>query len=88
MKDGYFTEQVDAFFTELQEESIRNLRKIDAEYNDWRVAHAEASQEYEAILNDLPYRDMKHAEKFKDDIEYIVPRVQSRRRISAGVAGF
>jgi hypothetical protein len=76
MKNGYFTEQVDAFFNELQDESLRNLRKIDAEYNDWRAAHAEASQEYAAILNDLPHRDMKLAEKFKDDIY----RINGRER--------
>jgi mRNA-degrading endonuclease YafQ of YafQ-DinJ toxin-antitoxin module len=53
-------------FTELQQESLRTLRKENDYYNDLRAAHAEASNEIEGIINTLPHKDMKLAEKFRD----------------------
>ena len=36
--DAFFTKLMDASFAELQDESLRHLRNVDAEYNDFRLA--------------------------------------------------
>ena len=77
MKDDFFTEQVNALFDELQQESLLDLKKADPEYNDLRAAHAEASKEYEAILGDLPRKDMKFMEKYVNDIYELIDREQT-----------
>ncbi len=74
-KDIY-TETITDFFMELQEESLQQLRQVDMEYNDWRTAHIEASQEYEAVLKNLPQKDMKIVEEFTSDMFRIIGREQ------------
>jgi len=84
MKDNFFAEQVEAFFIELQHESLRNLRKVDAEYNDWKKAQIELGEKYEAMLGELPHGDRELIENYIDN----TTRITGREREWVYLQGF
>ena len=76
MKDDFFMEQVTDFFARLQLESLRNLRATDDEYKEWRIARAaEATEEYNALLDGLPQndreRDWVYLQGHKDCVKFL-----------------
>jgi len=84
MQDEFYKELVNAFFSEQQQASLRNLRNTDAEYNNWRATHAETGREYEAILNDLPPNDVAVVEKYNADTN----RINGRERDCVYLQGY
>ena len=84
MQDDFYKELVNAFFTEQQQTSLRNLRKTDAEYNNWLTAHAQASQKYGEILQELSENKKAIAEKFIDDTY----RIHDRERDCVYLQGY
>lgn len=55
------------FMTERQEESIRQLRRDNTEYDDLRHTHAEESQRMVEIFNNLSSKEQSFAKDYRDD---------------------
>ena len=82
--DDFYTELMTASFSELQQDSIRNLRRVDPEYNNLRLTHAGTSKEYEKMIGDLPQENKALAEKFNGD----VCRIHDRERDFVYLQGY
>lgn len=48
---GSFKENIEMFFTELMQDSIKNLKECDENYKDIRSTHADVSKRFLRLIS-------------------------------------
>ena len=64
---GRFKENVEMFFTELMQDSIKNLKECDKNYKDIRSTHANVSQRFYDLFQNFGVKDKEFAESFLEE---------------------
>lgn len=71
-----FRESLDLFIDKEIEDSLRDFRKFDKDYDNICKNHAEASSKYEDIINNLSASNKEFIENFKNAMYIIEAKAQ------------
>ncbi len=64
---GNFRENVGMFFTELMQDSIKNLKECDENYKDIRSIHANVSRRFYDLFQNFSTKGKEFTESFLED---------------------
>lgn len=62
-----FNESIRTLFTDLMQDSFKNLEECDENYKDIRTTHANVSQRFYDLFQNFSTKDKEFAENFLED---------------------
>lgn len=64
---GSFKENVEMFFTELMQDSIKDLKECDENYKDIRSTHVNVSKRFYDLFQNFSTKDKEFAKSFLEE---------------------